>query len=298
MTVAPAPAPARQATYQAPPRIAVIGHVEFVTIARVPALPALGEIVHLDDVTHIAGGGGGIAFFQLTRGPGEIHLFTALGGDDAASVVHQQVVATSAQLHIARRDDPHTRDLVLVTPGGERTIFVLGEPLHPRADDRLGWDLLRTCDGAYFTAQDPEALRQARQARTLVVTARRREALNVSGVRADVVVGSALDPREASARADYANPPDALVMTEGSRGGRIETADGIARFDAPETSEAPGAMYGAGDTFAGALTWYVTCGMPVEEACARAAGHAAAVLRGINPLENQLPLEAPSGSRG
>ena len=30
-----------------------------------------------------------------------------------------------------RRARPHTRDVVMVTPDGERTIVVVGEPLHP-----------------------------------------------------------------------------------------------------------------------------------------------------------------------
>jgi len=56
-------------------RIAVIGHVEHITLARVPKLPAPGEIAHLDAPIVLPGGGGGIAFWQLQHGPGEVHLF-------------------------------------------------------------------------------------------------------------------------------------------------------------------------------------------------------------------------------
>ncbi len=58
-------------------RVAVIGHGEHVTIASAPRLPTPGEFVHLDDVVTNPGGGGGLAFFQLTWGPAEVHLFTA-----------------------------------------------------------------------------------------------------------------------------------------------------------------------------------------------------------------------------
>src|SRR5687767_14875008 len=109
-------------------RIAVIGHVEHVTIGRVPALPGPGDIAHLD---------------------------TAIGGDEAGAQVAARLAATRAHVHAARRDEPHTRDVVLITPDGERTIVVVGEPLHPRRSDPLPWDLLATCDAAYFTAQDP-----------------------------------------------------------------------------------------------------------------------------------------------
>lgn len=280
------------------PRIAVIGHVEHVVIARVPALPAPGDIVHLDDPTWIAGGGGGITFAQLAKSDAELHLFTAFGNDDAAAAVGAAVVATGATVHGAIRDEPQTRDIALITPGGERTIFVIGRPLHPTADDALDWDVLPSCRAAFFTAQDPRVIQHARAAEILVVTARRKEALDRSGVAADVVVGSANDPREASRLADYANPPRALVMTEGPRGGRIETAGRVTRFDAPPPAPITGAAYGAGDSFAGALVWYLACGCPIEEACVRAGPHGAAVLRGINPLESQLALPACDAARG
>ena len=271
-------------------RIAVIGHVEHVTIARAAELPRAGDIVHLDGPVVIAGGGGGIAFFQLTKGDAELHLFTAIGLDEAGTHVHHEITGAGATVHAALRQQPHTRDIVVITPDGERTIFVVGEPLHPRRDDRLSWDLLASCDAAYFTGQDPETLRAARQARLLVVVARRREALARSGVQADVVVGSAHDPREASALGDYVVPPRALVITEGAAGGYIETSDGRRRFAAPAPPSPIVGAYGAGDSFAGALTWYLARGHALPDACTRASEHGAAVLRGINPLEQQLRL--------
>jgi ribokinase len=51
--------------------------------------------------------------------------------------------------------------------------------------------------------------------------------------------------------------------------------------------------YGAGDSFAGALTWYIA-NFPdaswVGGACALAAAHGAAVLRGIDPIASQTHL--------
>jgi ribokinase len=182
---------------------------------------------------------------------------------------------------------------VLVTPDGERTIIVIGAPLHPRRDDPLPWETLATFDGVYFTGEDPETLRAARTARVLVVTARRRASLVTSGVRADVVVGSIRDPREASKLADYPVPPAALVLTDGARGAWIETASGTVHVPAPPSQTAVGGAYGAGDSFAAALTWYVTAGDSLEHAAALASVHGAAVLRGLDPRENQLPLEMP-----
>jgi ribokinase len=275
-----------------PRRVAVVGHVEHVSLARVAALPAAGDIVHIDGPRVFAGGGGGVAFAQLARWPAEGHFFTAFGEGDAGDASARGVERLGA-VHGARRDSPHPRAVVLVTPDAERTILVVGAPLHPRADDPLPWALLASCDAVYFTGSDPGTLRAARAARVLVVTARRREALVRSGVRADVVVGSARDPREASALSDYPVPPAALVLTEGSHGGRIETAAGSTRFAPPPAAPTGGGAYGAGDTFAAALTWYLACGLPVADACARAGRHGAAVLAGLDPRDGQLPLEAP-----
>ena len=113
-------------------KIAVIGLMQDVTIGRVDALRQAGEIAHLDAPIVIAGGGGGIAFHQIAKSDAEVHLFTAFGNDDAARTVEESVGATGGNNHVAGRDEPHTRDIVMITPGGERTIIVVGEPLQPR----------------------------------------------------------------------------------------------------------------------------------------------------------------------
>jgi ribokinase len=276
-------------------RIAVIGHVEHVTLGRVAVVPRPGEIAHLEAPRTLPGGGGGLAFLQLARSDAEIHLFTALGNDEAGREVEAAVAGAGAgaRVHAVRRDTPHTRDVVLLDPAGERTIVVVGEPLHPSSGDPLPWELLSTCDAAYFTAQDPGVVRHARQARVLVVSARRRPSLVASGVRADVVVGSVADPREASELADYPVAPGALVMTEGPAGGRIETAAATTRFAAPPPPTVIASAYGAGDSFAAALTYYLAAGLGIGEACVRAGPHGAAVLAGPDPRAAQLPLGSP-----
>jgi ribokinase len=274
-------------------RLAVVGHVEHVTIGRVPAVPAPGAIVHLTEPIAFPGGGGGVAFWQLVRSPAEVHLFTAIGDDAAGDAVAAELAASGAHVHAVRRSEPHTRAIAMIDPAGERTILVVGEPLHPRAEDPLPWGALAGLDAAYFTAQDPAALRAARGARLLVVAARRQPALAASGVVADVVVGSVRDPREASARADYPVPPVALVLTDGARGGRIETEEGTATFEAPRSPPPGGGAYGAGDSFAAALTFFLAAGMPIADACARAGAHGAAVLGGLDPREGQLALDLP-----
>jgi ribokinase len=273
-------------------RVAVIGHVEHVTLGRVNAVPRAGEIAHLQSPRSFPGGGGGIAFFQLARSKAEVLLYTALGDDEAGACVRERLARTGARVFAAQRQQAHTRDLVMITPDGERTIVVVGEPLHPERADVLPWDELSSCDAAYFTAQDPAALVAARMARLLVVTARRRPALLRSGVRPDVLVGSAVDPREACSLDDFPPPqrPGALVLTEGAAGGIVHTAQGSHRFPAATRRPEGGGAYGAGDSFAGALTFHLARGAPILEACTLAAPHGAAVLGSLDPLGAQLPL--------
>jgi ribokinase len=270
-------------------RIAVVGHAQHVTLARVARLPAPGEILHLEAPVTIPGGGGAVAFFQLLRCPAEVHFFTAVGSDTTGVEIEAELAATGATIHTARRDQPHSRDLVLITPDGERTIMVIEPPLHPRLDDGLPWDVFGTCDAVFFTAQDADLLRAARAARVLVVTARRASVLRASGVVADVVVGSRHDPKEASGLADYPIPPRALVMTAGASGGEIETAAGSEHFPAAAAPTPIVGSYGAGDSFVGALTWYLAVGLSVGAACTAAGAHGAAVLAGITPLACQRP---------
>jgi ribokinase len=279
----------------APPRIAVVGHVEHVTLGRTDSVPEPGDIVHLREPRFLPGGGGGIAFAQLCRSDAEIHLFTALGHDDAGRAVEARIRGAPGciRVHAAMRPVEHPRVVVLVDAHGRRTIVVTGEPLQPAATDPLPWSYLVACGAVYFTGTDPESLRHARRARCLVVTARRSAALRAAAIRPDVIVGSVSDPRENAHLDAYDPAPGALVLTDGPRPIRILHEKGSTTVDAPP---APGCIvgdYGAGDSFAGALTFFLAHGLSVEEACRRAGPHGAAVLGGTDPLEAQVSLAAP-----
>ncbi|WP_437931231.1 PfkB family carbohydrate kinase [Sorangium sp. So ce291] len=279
----------------ATPRIAVVGHVEHVTLGRTEGIPRPGDIVHLQEPRFLPAGGGGLAFAQLCRSDAEVHLFTALGRDEAARAVEERIRAGNERVHIhsARRSAVHPRVVIFVDADGRRTIIVTGSPLQPAATDPLPWSMLADCDAVYFTGADPESLRLARAARRLVVTARRGAALRAAAVAPDVVVGSVADPRENAPIDAYDPLPGALVLTDGPRPVRVVRRGGTTLVDAPPAPERVVGDYGAGDSFAGALTFFLAHGLSVEEACRRAGPHGAAVLRGIDPLETQTPLVAP-----
>ncbi|AUX22432.1 ribokinase [Sorangium cellulosum] len=277
------------------PRIAVVGHVEHVTLGRIEGIPRPGDILHLREARFLPGGGGGIAFAQVCRSDAEIHLFTAVGDDEAGRAVEERIRAAPGRVHVhaARRAVAHPRVVVVVDAEGHRTIVVTEAPLQPAAADPLPWSILAGCDAAYFTGADPESLRLARAARRLVVTARRSAALRAAAVAPDVLVGSVADPRENAPLDAYDPRPGALVLTDGPRPVRVVRDGGTALVEAPPAPDRIAGDYGAGDSFAGALTFYLACGLPVEEACRRAGPHGAAVLRGIDPLEGQSRLVAP-----
>lgn len=271
-------------------RVAVVGHVEHISIDRVDHLPSAGEIIHLDQPTFFPGGGGGVAFTQLCKSSAEVHFFTALGSGSAGEFCRRELQSVGI-VHAVERRESHCSAVVLITPNGERTILVVGKAQQPRAEDPLPWDLLNSCDAVYFTGSDPQTLAHARKARTLVVTSRRREVLNSSQVKADGVVGSANDPREKARLTDFSVRPNGVVMTESARGGTVETAQGGSRFLAPQNVKIQGGAYGAGDSFAAALTWYLARGFDFVPACEQAGLHGAAVLQGLDPRQHQRPLE-------
>lgn len=279
----------------ASPRIAVVGHVEHVTLGRTDGVVGPGDIIHLREARFLAGGGGGIAFAQLCRSDAEIHLFTALGNDEAGRAVEARIRVAPPRVHVhaALRAVDHPRVVVVVGAEGRRTIVVTEGPLQPAASDPLPWSVLADCDAVYFTGADPESLRLARAARRLVVTARRSEALRAAVIAPDVILGSVSDPRENAERGAYHPVPGALVLTDGPRRIRVLRREGTTLVDPPPAPDRITSDYGAGDSFAGALTFFLAHGLSVEEACRRAGPHGAAVLGGLDPLEMQQHLIAP-----
>jgi ribokinase len=83
------------------------------------------------------------------------------------------------------------------------------------------------------------------------------------------------------------------VLTDGPRAIRITRRGGASLVDPPPPPDRIAGDYGAGDSFAGALTFFLACGIDVDEACRRAGPYGAAVLGGIDPLEGQRRLVAP-----
>src|SRR5262249_31778303 len=117
--------------------------------------------------------------------------------------------------------------------------------------------------------------------------------LRAAAIRPDVIVGSVSDPRENAPLDAYDPAPRALVLTDGPRPIHIFRKKGSTTVDAPPAPACVVRDYGAGARFAGALPFSPARGRCIEEACRRAGPYGTAVLRGIDPLDVQMPLAAP-----
>ena len=271
------------------PRVAVVGHVEWVEFARVHRVPAAGDIVHANQSWQEAAGGGAVAAVQLARLAGECLFLTALGDDDLGHRAKGRLEALGVRVEAAWRPLAQRRAFVHVDDDAERTITVLGERLGPSAGDPLPWAELEGTDGVYFTAGDAGAVRAVRAARHLVGSVRGLEAIARAAVRLDVLVASASDRGERYASGELDPPPRFVARTAGGAGGSLEAADGSASRWRPAPLPGPPVdAYGAGDSFAGGLTYGLALGRSPVDALELAARCGAACMTGRGPYEAQL----------
>ena len=253
------PSPARATR----PRVAVVGHVEYVDFIPVPHLPQAGDLIHAEAAFARAAGGGGVASAVLAELGAEVDFFCALGDDDLGARAVTELTERGVRVHAAWRQQPTRRAVTLLEHGGERTIVTIGERLEPRGDDDLDWERLKGADGAFVTAGDAAALAHARDARVLVASPRARATRE--GPCLDALVFSAEDPQEAAWAQEVSGRARLMVATDGARGGSW-------RGESTGTwgpVEPPGPVvdsFGCGDSFVAALTFGLASGLPIAGA--------------------------------
>ena len=232
-------------------KVAVVGHVEWCRFVKVDEMPQRGDIAHATDAWEEAGGGGSVAAAELARLNGESLFFTALGDDELGRRAQRELELLGIHVRAAWRETEQRLAAVFVDSAGERTITVIGPKLAPRAQDDLPWEELDGADGVYFTGSDEAALRSVRR-RTRVLVATARE------------LPGDLDP-----------PPKLVVSTSGALGGWAQPGGPFRA--APITGPIEDA-YGAGDSFAAALTFALAEGRPPLDALAFASERGALAL--------------------
>jgi len=270
------------------PRVAVVGHVEWLKFAVVEHVPKPGEIVAAREVLEMAAGGGAAAAVQLRKLAGEASFFTAFGDDSYGHASAEELRGHGLDLWSTFRPVPQRQAFTFLSDDHERTITVLGERLVPRGDDALDWDLLDDVDGAYFTGGDVAALRHARRARWLVATPRALDVLREAHVAIDVLVASANDRGERYAAGQLDPEPRFVVLTSGGEGGRWTGAEGrTGTWKAAVIPGEPVDAYGCGDAFAAGLTYGLAAYDDIGRALEVAARCGAGVLCGRGPYEGQ-----------
>jgi ribokinase len=272
-------------------QVAVVGHMEWCEFAKVPHVPAPGEIVHAERTFQEPGGGGAVAAVQLMKLAGSATLFTAFGDDEVGHRARERLEQLGLSIEGGFRPEPQRRAFVHVDDHGERTITVLGPRLGPHGGDELDWGRLDDTDAVYLTAGDVEAVRQARRARVLVATPRGLGTLSEAHVELDALVSSGRDPGELYREGDLDPVPKLVVRTLGAQGGEWETASGERGKWGPAALPGPVRdAYGAGDSFAAGLTYGLGAGLEIDKAVELAARCGAANMTGSGPYEGQLTL--------
>ena len=267
----------------------MVGHVEWVTFARVPHVPQAGEVMHAHDPFEEPAGGGAVAAVQLARLAGESVLVTALGDDEHGRRARVRLGELGVRVQAAQRTAPTRTAVTLVDDARERTITTFGSRLEPvGADDDVAWSALGEMDAVYFTAGDVGALRAARAAQVLVANPRALDALG-RGVPLDALVLSSDDSIERREAASAEADAELVVFTEGAHGGTYRHRDGTSgRWNPVPPPDDPVDSYGCGDSFAAGLTYGLGAGLAVPEALALAARCGATCLTGRGPYQHQL----------
>jgi ribokinase len=271
------------------PRVAVVGHVEWVQFALVPDVPLAGEVTHAREPFEEPAGGGAVAAVQLARLAGEAVLITALGEDELGRQSVARLGELGVDVRAAKRAQGTRRAVTLVDDARERTIITLGPRLEPSGEDGdVSFRGLALADAVYFTAGDAEALRAARTARVLVASPRAVHAFG-KGVRVDALVLSGDDAIERDQAAGVQEEAELIVFTDGAHGGSYRTRSGESgTWAAVSPPGDPVDSYGCGDSFAAGLTYGLGVGLDVTGALALAARCGAFCLTGRGPYQRQL----------
>src|SRR5437763_15756348 len=105
------------------PRVAVVGHVEWVDFIEVERMPREGVVRHAQASFTRAAGGGGVVAVVLAELGAEVDFFTALGEDPHGQAAAGQLRERGVDVHVAWRTDEATRRaMTLLERDGERTI--------------------------------------------------------------------------------------------------------------------------------------------------------------------------------
>src|SRR5688500_13678047 len=101
-------------------RVAVVGHVEWVTFLRVDVPPAPGVIGHGLETWEEPAGGGAVAAAELARLAGGSVFYTALADDPPGRASLEALARLHIDVRSALRPGDQRRAITILDPAGER----------------------------------------------------------------------------------------------------------------------------------------------------------------------------------
>ncbi len=245
-------------------KLAVVGHVEWVTFLKVDALPEAGKISHAEKYLEGPAGGGAVIAAQIAKLIKQRVLFiTSLGEDYEGYESEKKLNEMGLDLRISWRNSPTRKGISFIDNNKDRAITVIGDRLEPKGDEDLDWLKLNGFDGVFITAGDKAALNHCRRAKFMGVTPRvGLNVLNGFTEKIDLLVGSALDPQEQVKKDLINNSTKLIIATEGEKGGETWPNG---RYEAINMTSPIIDSYGCGDNFAAGVTVGLAAGWSVEE---------------------------------
>lgn len=258
--------------------VAVIGHIEWGRFVHVDHVPTSGEIIHAEDEWEEVAGGGSVAAMQLAKLNGNCLFLTAIGNDEWGTRAVLQLQRNGVEVFASVHNDQPTKSIFVdVDSHDERTITVVGGLKPSGLNASLPWDKLTSMDAIYFVSGDETALKLARQAKTLISTARILPLLQSAAIRLDALVTSSKDGGEAYNPGDLMPVPGLVVTTKGIEGGVVGNGQTYKSEIVSEDEQVD--TYGCGDSFAAGLTFGLGQGLELEEALKIAAHSGAMAVR-------------------
>ena len=246
-------------------KLAVIGHIEWVTFISQNQLPKAGIISHVKNYMEKPAGGGAVTAIKLASlSNNKVDFFTALGKDEFGKKSFQILTKYNLNVYASWKDIPTRKGISIVDQKGDRAISIIGKRIQPSINDDLPWEKLKNYDGIFVTATDSKTLKESRQARKVVATPRLGlEVINHSNIQLDALIGSGLDPQERFQESELKVNPIIRIATEGDKGGKYWPGE---RFKAIDLKKAAIDSYGCGDSFAAGVTAGLASGFDIKSA--------------------------------
>ena len=266
-------------------KLAVVGHLEWMTFVSVQKLPKAGEITHGEIYLEQPAGGGPVTAARMAAVTGsDVHFFTALGKDPTGEKSFDHLKKLNLNPIVAWRDAPTRKGISMIDAKGERAITVIGNRLQPSGNDQLPWEELNQFDGVFITATDIVGLKHCRKAAVMVATPRLGiNTLQASNIQIDALIGSALDPDENVNSLTIKPTPMIKIATEGALGGEAWPGG---RFAAAKLQSAVVDTYGCGDSFAAGVTIGLAAGWSNEQAISLGANCGADCATHLGPFKS------------